>query len=365
MIKIGNKLLGDGCPTFIIAEAGSNHDGSLDQAYRLIDAAARAEADAVKFQVFRAEYLYPPSVGMVETPSGSIDFFSFLDNMSMPVHWLDKLARHAREQDILFLATAFDEAMCDALDNIGVPAHKIASPELNHLPLIARMAQSGKPLMMSTGMSCLGDIEEALNIVRHSGTEAALLHCVSAYPTPPKDCNLRVISTLKQTFQIPVGFSDHTLHPVKAPVASVALGANIIEKHFTLSRKLDGPDHKFALEPNELQQMVAAIRETESLSSLEKEKVLTSSDISEYLGCPVKKVTPSEAELALCDRRSIMAIKSIKKGAAISSDMVRILRAERNLRPGLSPKYWDLVCGKHLIRDVPSGQGLQWDDLIS
>ena len=365
-IRIGDKQIGDGHPTFIIAEAGSNHDGSLEQAFRLIDIAAEAGADAVKFQVFRAEYLYPPNVGVVETPAGSLDFFGFLARMSVPVEWLEKLAHHASQRNIVFLASAFDEAMVDVLEGVRIPAHKVASPELNHVPLIRHMASQGKPLLISTGMSNLGDIEEALEAVEQTGNSSvALLHCVSSYPAPPEDCHLRVIPMLKQAFQLPVGFSDHTLDPLQAPRLSVALGANLVEKHFTLSRQFIGPDHPFAVEPAELCEMVQVIRETENLSTEEKEALLAMPDAEAYLGSSVKRVAPSEAKLAVCDRRSIMVIRQMRAGDCITPDKVRILRAERNLKPGLAPRFWDIIIGRHVIRDVPSGRGLLWDDLIS
>ena len=365
-IKIGDKLICDGHPTFIIAEAGSNHDGSLKQALRLIDIAADAGADAIKFQLFRAEYLYPPNVGVVKTPAGSIEFFDFLKKMSMPIKWLERLTSHASKQNIYFLASAFDEVMVDVLEGYGILAHKIASPELNHLPLIRHMSRQGKPILISTGMSSLGEIEEAIEaVVQAENTSIALLHCISSYPTPPEDCNLRIIPMLKQAFQLPVGFSDHTLDPYQAPRLAVALGANLIEKHFTLNRQLTGPDHPFAIEPAELCEMVQIIRETENLSTEENEALLETPIAGTYLGSSSKRIAPSETKLADCDRRSVMVVRQMRAGDRITPDTVRILRAERNLTSGLAPKFWDIVIGRHVIRDVPSGHGLLWDDLLS
>ena len=362
-LTLTNRRIGDGEPTFIIAEAGSNHDGKLEQARRLIDAAADAGADAVKFQLFRAEYLYPPNVGMVETPAGAIDFFSFLQQASLPLDWLAPLKRHAEERGLVFLASAFDETSADALDRVDIVMHKIASPELTHLPLIRHMARTGKPLILSTGMARLGDIEDALDAAR--GAEVILLHCVSAYPLPPAECNLNVIPTLRAAFQTPIGFSDHTMDESAAPCASVALGAQVIEKHFTLDRTLPGPDHPFALEPAALKEMVRKIREAEQWDEMERAEFLARPEIFPLLGSSIKQPAPSERELAECDRRMILVLKKIEAGEPITAEAIRILRAERNVPPGLLPKYWDVVIGSRAVRDISAGRGLVWEDLIA
>ncbi|HZQ06084.1 MAG TPA: N-acetylneuraminate synthase family protein [Anaerolineae bacterium] len=363
MIELGARRIGEGQPTFIVAEAGSNHDGDLQQAHRLIDAAANAGADAVKFQLFRADYLYPPNVGMVETPAGVIDFFDFLQKASLPLDWLAPLKQHADERGLIFLASAFDEESAAALDRIGVVMHKIASPELTHLPLIRHMARTRKPLMLSTGMARMGDIEDALDAAQ--GADVILLHCVSAYPLPPQDCNLNVIPTLRRAFELPVGFSDHTEDAVSAPSATVALGGNVIEKHFTLDRALPGPDHPFALEPDDLKKMVQAIRSVEQFDDAQRAALLLRSEIVPLLGSLVKQPAPSERELADCDRRMILTIRNIEEGQVITADDVRILRAERNVPPGLLPKYWDVVVGARAAREIPAGRGLVWDDVIA
>ncbi len=361
-LTLKNRLIGDGQPTFIIAEAGSNHDGKIAQAHQLIDAAADAGADAVKFQLFRAEYLYPPNVGMVQTAAGEIDFFSFLQQASLPLDWLAPLKQHADERGLIFLASAFDEASADALDDVGIVMHKIASPELTHLPLIRHMARTSNPLVLSTGMSRLGDIEDAIDAAR--GAEIILLHCVSAYPLPPEECNLNVLPTLRTAFRTPVGFSDHTIDAIAAPCASVALGAHVIEKHFTLDRTLPGPDHPFALEPSALKTMVQKIREVERWNESERAAFLSRPEIFPLLGSSIKQPVPSERELAECDRRMILVLKNIEQGEPITADAIRILRAERNVPPGLLPKYWDVVIGAHAARDISAGRGLVWEDVI-
>lgn len=361
----GNPIGGD-APVFVIAEAGSNHDGKLEQAKRLIEVAARAGADAVKFQLFRPEKLYPKNVGSIPLPSGTEDFFEVLTRMALPEAWLGDLTACSRDNGIIFMASAFDEASAAALDALGVAAHKVASPELTHLPLIRAMARSGKPVILSTGMSELGDIEDALAACRSAGNDAvAILHCTTAYPTPPADANLEVIPTLARAFGCPVGLSDHTLDPEAAPALAVALGASVIEKHYTLDRRLPGPDHPFALEPGELHAMVAAIRRTRTLSQEARAALVARPESRPYLGSPRKRPSEAEQLLASCDRRGIMAIADIPAGGRLSAANTAILRAERNLVPGLAPKFWEVVEGRRLTRALPAGQGLRWEDLLS
>lgn len=366
-LSLKGRLVGAGRPTFIIAEAGSNHDGKLAQAKELIDVAAEAGADAVKFQVFRAPHLYPEGVGIVQTPAGPLDLYAFLKAHEVPRDWLKPLAEYAEACGLLFLASVFDEEAADWLDEVEVAAHKIASPELTHLPLLAHVARKGKPVILSTGLSRLGDIEEAVGTVQQQGNrQMALLHCVSAYPAPPEDCNLRVIETLRRAFQLPVGFSDHTADPTTAPVLAAALGATILEKHFTLDRRLAGPDHAFALEPKELRQMVDAVREVHLLGPDGRHRLLERHpDAATLLGSPIKRVTQAEAAARQHDRRSIHIIRDIPQGALLSRTNLRILRSEANLQPGLEPRYWTLVLGRRAIRPLTAGHGLAWDDLLT
>jgi len=278
----------------------------------------------------------------------------------------EKAFRLCFKKEHYFSCIGFDEIMIDELDKTGIAAHKIASPELNHLPLIRYAAEKGRPLLLSTGMASLGDVEEAVEEAKKTGNnEIGLFHCVTSYPAFPEDCNLRIIPMLKQAFQLPVGLSDHTTDPFLVPTLSVASGANLIEKHFTISRQLPGVDHKFALEPTELGEMVESIRKTENLSKNERKSLIKGKDAEICLGSSTKRVTSSEKELAACDRRSIMVIKQIWKGERVTLENVRILRAERNLLPGLAPKFLDIIVGRKVIHDVPSGRGILWGDLLS
>lgn len=368
-IELGGRWIGESEPCFIIAEAGSNHDAKLEQAKELIDVAAEAGADVVKFQLFTAENLYPKNCGIVDTLAGEVDFFKLLKQIEVSTNWLQTLKEYAESKGIVFLCSVFSEEAVDELEKINPPAYKVGSPELSHLPLLKYVARLHKPIVLSTGLSKIGDIEEALDTCyAENNHQTILMHCVSGYPTPLEDCNLRVINTLKAAFDVPVGFSDHTLDPVIASSVAAALGANIIEKHFTLSKELKGPDHPFALEPPELRQMVREIREIEELPierRLQKVKGQLGEDVVErVLGTSKKTIAPSEEELYPCDRRSIHAIKDLRKDDILTKDNTRILRSERNLRPGLHPRYYDLVLGKTLVRDISYGQGIVWEDLL-
>lgn len=328
-IKIGDQLIGDEEPCFIIAEAGSNHNGSLEQAKKLIDIAVEAGADAVKFQIFKAEEL-----------SADKEIQRMLKKFELRRDWIAELSEHAKRKNIMFLATPFDIEAVDLLDEINVPAFKIASGDLTDLPLIKYIAEKGKPIIQSVGLGSLEEIREALDVIYSTGNRnVALLHCVVSYPTKPEDVNLNVIKTLKREFRVPVGFSDHTME-VSVPIGAVALGANIIEKHFTLDRKLEGPDHPYALEPEELKIMVKGIR-----------------DVEIALGSEIKQVGEPERKELISARRSIHAKGDISKGTAITKDMLSILRPA----VGIAPKYIDKIIGKTAKVNIKQNEVISWE----
>lgn len=366
-IKIGDKQVGGGEPTFVIAEAGSNHNGKLEQAKKLVDRAADAGVDAIKFQLFKAERIYPKNCGVVDTPMGKVDFFKVLKNMELPLNWLEILKEYSERKELIFLVSSFDEESADALENVGITAHKLGSSELNHIPLLEHLAKKNKPIILSTGLSKLGEIEEAIDTCYNQGNkQVILLHCVSAYPTPLEDCNLNVIKTLKIAFDVPVGFSDHTLDSTIAPVTAAALGANIIEKHFTLSKKLEGPDHSFALEPLELKKMVEEIRKVEKIEDKVTyvRKLFGKEKIDAVLGGYRKIITPSEKDIYPNDKRSIHAVQDIKSDDILTKENIMVLRSERNLNPGIHPRYYKIILGKKVNREVSYGNGITWDDLL-
>ena len=342
-VKIGDRWVGESEPIFIIAEAGANHDRKLSQAKQLIDVAVEARADAVKFQVYSAETLYSrktPRFSYLKETEGDKSTYDILKDNEIPREWLGELAGYCREKGIIFLATPFDYEAVDQLDAVGVPAYKWASFEIVDLLLLKYAAAKGKPMLLATGMCNPEDIQDALDAVRSAGNEdIVLLQCTSLYPTQIKQVNLRMMDTLKETFHLPVGLSDHT-EGITVPIAAVARGACVIEKHYTLSRKLRGPDHPFAIEPDELRQMVKAIR-----------------DVEISLGSGVKQMIPEEAEMAKIGRRSIIARVDIPKGKKISEEMLIIKRPGYGIRP----KFLDDVIGREAKQDIEKDDIITWE----
>ncbi len=365
-VKIFNKWIEQGKPVFIIAEAGSNHDGKFEQAKKLIDIATWAGVDAVKFQLFRASKIYPPNCGKIPGPQGEIDLYKFFEQVEIPFKWLSLLKKYAEKRGLVFIVTPFDEEAVDVLEKINIEVYKIASSELNHLPLLSHIAKNQKPMILSSGLSRLSDIEEALDTVYgENNQKIILLHCLSSYPAPPEEYNLKVIETLRNAFQVPVGISDHSLDPVLIPKLAACCGASVIEKHFTLSKKLAGADHPFALEPNELKLMVREVRKTEKWSEKKKRSFLASKPFyKKILGVGQKIITPSEREIYPGDKRSIFVTKNLKKNARLNKSNAAILRAERHLKPGLHPRYFDLVLGKKVVKSIKKYTGLQWKHLL-
>jgi N-acetylneuraminate synthase len=369
-VKLGRRMVGPGFPAYIIGEVGSNHNADLGLARRLIQAAAEARVDAVKFQLFRADWLYPANCGVVTTPMGDVDFFEVLERYALPPEWIRELAALARTQGLDFLCTAFDQHSLRQVAALDLPALKIASPELNHLPLLRAAAALRKPLICSTGLCTVGEIEEAIATIRSVWPDPDLvfLQCVSAYPLPSDQANLGVIDTLRRTFGVLSGLSDHTTDVDCVPATSVALGGCVIEKHFTLDRALKGPDHSFALEPNELGTLVAAVREVEAVAPTDRlgfvERLYGFDEVRRATGHGRKDIMPAEAELYPCDKRSIHAIRAVAAGARLSAENLRILRSERNLTPGLHPRYWDVVLGAKTSRPLAEGEGLDWSHVL-
>ena len=343
-MRIGGHGIGeDG--TFVIAEAGSNHDGSLDQAKELIDVAAEAGADAVKFQTFSAETMYSRKGGSVEVGEGERSLYDLVAEMEMPYEWIAELDDYCAGRGVVFMSTPLDDRAIEELDD-HVPAFKVASSTLTHHPFLERLAAAGKPIVASTGAHTLDEARESLSVLREAGAEeVALLHCVSSYPTPPEQANVRAVATLADEFDVPVGYSDHTLDPTVAPVAAVALGATIVEKHFTLDRSLEGSDHGFALEPDELAQMVSAIRLTE-----------------EMLGDGEVDVQEAERGWYENARRSVQATTDIDPGAIITEENVAVLRSGTRT-PGVAPKHYEEVLGAITTTRISEGDGVTWDDL--
>jgi len=328
-----NEIAIAGCPVggqtspYIIAEAGSNFNQSLDTARRLIDVAADAGANAVKFQLFRADVLYPNG-GEVHDIFKSIELDS---------NWVPLLDRHARERGVAFLASAFDMDSVDVLEAVGTPAHKIASSETANLAFVHYVASKGKPVIISTGMCDMVDVEEAVNVCLGVGNrQVILLQCGAMYPLPPDLANLRVVASFADRFCCPVGFSDHTLGQAAA-VAAIGLGATVFEKHFTLDRKSKGPDHFYALEPGELNAYVAGLREGH-----------------QALGSPIKEMLPKERELGR--REGLYATRDLAEGEILSAEDIAVHRPA----VGLRARYGKMLLGARLTRKIAKDEPFTW-----
>lgn len=321
----------------IIAEAGVNHNGSLELAKKLVDAAAYAGADIVKFQTFKTENLVSQIARKADyqiqnTGNSSESQFEMIKKLELDITSHHILIAHCQQKNIIFLSSAFDLVSVDELINLGVEIFKIPSGEIDNLPYLRKIGSYNKQIILSTGMSTLSDIENALEILTCAGTERnkiTILHCNTEYPTPMVDVNLHAMLTIRDAFKLPIGYSDHTLG-IEIPVAAVALGATVIEKHFTLDKTMFGPDHKASLEPGELKAMVEAIR-----------------NIELALGDGIKKLSNSEAKNKQIARKSIVAASPIKHGELFTSKNLTIKRPGS----GVSPLQWDSMIGSSALKD--------------
>jgi pseudaminic acid synthase len=344
---VNGRVIGPGHPTYIVAELSANHNQSFEQSVALIRAAKEAGADAVKLQTYTPDTITINSDSpLFRHPADSLwkgkTLYELYQEAYMPWEWQPKLKEIADEIGIDLFSTAFDPTAVDFLEQRGVPVHKVASFEIVDIPLIEKMARTGKPLIISTGMATLGEIEEAVQAARRAGaTQIALLKCTSAYPAPPEEMNLRTIPHLAEAFGVPVGLSDHTLG-IAVPVAAVALGACIVEKHFTLSRDIPGPDSAFSLEPHEFKAMVEAIRTVEKA-----------------LGKVHYGITEQEAKSRVF-RRSLFVVKDMKAGEMFTEENVR------SIRPGygLHPRHLKDVLGRRAARDIKRGTPLSWELIL-
>lgn len=344
-VQLAGALIGEG-GCFIIAEAGVNHNGDLNLAHRLVDAAADAGADAVKFQTFEPGLVTSRRAERARYQArntGSDDSqLALLEGLVLPRAAYRELQAHADERGIVFLSTPFDVPSADFLQELGVTAFKIPSGELTNHPFLADLAGRGLPLLVSTGMSDLAEVEAAVAVIRRAGDPPlALFHCVSNYPADPDDCNLRAMATMRERLGVPVGWSDHTAG-LPVSVAAVALGAELLEKHLTLHRTLPGPDHLASLEPDEMAELVAQVRL-----------------VRRARGDGVKRPTPAEEPIAALVRRSLHARRPLAAGAVLGPDDLIALRPAGGITPGLL----DSVLGRSLLRGVEEGEMLAWSDL--
>jgi N,N'-diacetyllegionaminate synthase len=331
---------------FVIAEAGVNHNGSLDLALQLVDAAKASGADAVKFQTFRADQLATRSAHKApyqeRTTEHSESQFEMLQRLQLDAAAHQRLIHHCRNVGIQFLSSPFDAQSADLLATMDVPLYKVPSGEITNLPFLQHLACKNRPLILSTGMSTLGEVEEAVQVLQIAGAiQLTLLHCVTEYPAPYAEVNLRAMQTLKSAFGLPVGYSDHT-SGIEIAIAAVALGAEVIEKHFTLDRSLPGPDHSASLEPVELRQMVTAIRHVEAA-----------------LGTGIKAPAPCELPNISVARKSVVAARTLPTGHQLATGDLEIKRPGN----GLAPKLLTTLIGRTLRASVAKDEIINWDHL--
>ncbi|OGZ22930.1 MAG: N-acetylneuraminate synthase [Candidatus Nealsonbacteria bacterium RIFCSPLOWO2_01_FULL_41_9] len=345
-IKIGGKLIGAGNPCFIIAEAGVNHNGKLSLAKKLIDKAKEAGVDAVKFQTFKAENIVTKEAKQAKYQTKNIgkkeSQFAMLKRLELSYADFRNLKKYCARKKIIFLSTPHSSK--EDVDIVAelCPVIKIASGDLTNLPFLKYIAKKDLPIILSTGMANLREVKEAVKTILSINKKIILLHCTTNYPTPVNEVNLRAMFTMGEEFNLPVGYSDHT-QGMEVSLAAAAMGACVIEKHFTLNKKLPGPDHKASLGPEELKAMVRGIR-----------------NIQAALGDGTKKPTPSEMETAKVARKSIVAAKNIKKGTEIREDMLAIKRPGT----GIAPKYFSKILGKKAKKDIKKDSLINWEQLL-
>lgn len=348
LIEIGKRRIGDSAPTFVIAEAGVNHNGDVGMALDLVRAAKRAGADCIKFQTFTAERVITPAAPkaryQLRNTSADESQFAMLQALELPTDAYEPLLALCADLDIVFMSTPYSMEDVSFLAALGVDAIKLASIHAAEPAFLAAAARKGRPLILSTGMATMSEVGRAVDAMRGAGLdEFVLLQCTTDYPARLADANLKAMATMRDAFQAMIGYSDHTEGDT-APIAAVALGAQVIEKHFTLDRRLPGPDQSTSLEPDGFARLVSRIRETEVV-----------------LGDGLKRPSASEAENSVAMRRSIAAARDLKAGATLT------LEDLANLRPasGIPPALIDEVVGRIVMRDIARGALLDWADLGS
>ena len=344
-IRIGGRYVGESEPVFVIAEAGVNHNGSLERALRLVDTACVAGADGIKFQLYRAEEQashVSPTASYQQERTGAANMLEMAQSYDLPWEAHHTIAWYCREVGIVYMASCFDRLAVDLLIKLGGECIKVGSGEITNYPLLAYMAATCKPILLSTGMSTLEEVAGAVNHIRaHGNSPLVLFQCVSNYPAAPETINLRAMHTLAQAFGVPVGYSDHTVDNVTA-IAAVALGACMVEKHFTLDKNLPGPDHAMSLNPGELKDFVAAIRTAQAA-----------------LGDGIKQPHPSEMATRTVARRSLVSARPIRVGERLDNTNVTLKRPAT----GIDPRLWEAARGRTAAVDIPADVPITWEML--
>ena len=365
----------------IIAEIGTSHEGSIEKARALVDAAADSGADTIKFQWVYADEILHPKTGFVKLPTGQIPLYERFKQLECPISFYKEMLDYVHSKGCKFCCSPFGLRSMNELLKIKPDYVKIASPELNHFPMLKALAEyrtsvgaEKVPVILSSGVSKLEDIKKAIDIVGRDNV--SLLHCITSYPAPEDEYNLKVIDTLSKQFGIECGVSDHSLDPVLVPCLSVAVGGSVIEKHITLSRQTSGLDDPVALEPEQFALMVHTLHQTEATfrhygPELGMKRTLEQLSeqfgkirVEAVLGDGVKRLAPAEEANYGRTNRSLHFMRDMKKGEVVDERAIGILRTEKILSPGISPEYFGLIIGKTLARDVEDGAGIQFTDFI-
>ncbi len=330
-IKIADKQIGTNCPIFLVAEAGINHNGSLKIAKKMVDEAKKIEVDAIKFQTYKTDEF-----------NTNEKYFKIFKKAELRYDEFEELSDYAKSKEIIFFSTPLSEKSADVLYKLKIPMFKIASGDITHAPLLKHIASMKKPIIISTGMSNIKEIKDAISIIKNKkNNKIILMHSVSAYPTPFNEVNMMAMNLLKKKFPYPVGYSDNG-HGILVSQVGASLGAKIIEKHFTLNKKMKGPDQSLSADPNEFQELVRRIREIEQI-----------------LGKENKYSQPSEQETRIAARRSIVANSTIPSGTKIKKTMLSIKRPAT----GISPSKLNMVIGKYTKKRISFNQTIKWDDI--
>jgi sialic acid synthase SpsE len=352
--------------TYVIAEIGTGHLGDRSKAQELIRAAAESGAHCAKFQVVFADEIIHSLTGELKLPGGRVRLYDKFREVEQDAEFYRFCKYETEAAGMDFLASPFGLRSAQILEDLGSAWFKVASPELNHFPMLKLLHSFGKPVVLSSGVSRLEDIERAVEVFE--GLPFSLLHCITSYPAPPEEYNLRVLAPLSALFGCPVGISDHSMDPELVPVIGRAVGAVMIEKHFCLSRKDPGLDDPIALDPPLFSQMTRALADLETVPDVDREFAVKQrygdARVEAVLGTGRKVLAPSERANYERTNRSLHAVNALSAGRRLEPGDVALLRTEKVLRPGLAPQFLETVLGRTLKRDVPAGEGLTWDDLL-
>jgi N-acetylneuraminate synthase len=365
-LELDGRTVGGGAPPLIIAEAGSAHAGDAEKARRLIDYAAEAGADCIKFQAIIADEIVHPAAGSIRLPGGPVAIHERFRRLEQPAEFYARLKEESERAGLLFLCSPFGRESATMLLTLGVAGIKIASPELNHYPLLQEAA--AVPLLLSTGVSSLADIEESCDFLEERDGQFALLHCITAYPAPAREYNLRLIPLLRRLFGRPVGVSDHSTEPLLVPLLAAAEGAAVIEKHITFPERGSGLDDPIALPPAQFAAMCGALRELRG-SPAEAFRARLARDYPEEViegvrGSGRKRLAPSERPFYPRSKRSVVALRDLEEGERVDEESCALLRSEQNRPAGLRPAQWPMVRGSRITRSLSAGEGLTWSHLL-